>query len=162
MKIHGPPRGLGRVARSKPTSHGPRCGPARGPSSFESMGCGSARPIKTSFHQLRPPRPMKFSGDEPRPGPAHQSYLCWAQARPCPAHVLKISARPGPAHDIFKILGPARTLTTSPENTDERTRYCGSETLPTPATRASSCGRCRTLYSSSRCFLELCCFPSSP
>ena len=64
-------------------------GPARGwagpgrsarPTNFDKMGRGPARPIK-------------FSEDGPRPGPAH--------------HIFK-NSRPGPAHHFFKRLGPAR------------------------------------------------------
>ena len=56
-----------------------------GPSNFERMRRGSARPIK-------------FSEDGPRPGPAHEKFGRWAAARPSSSHSQIFTARPDPAH----------------------------------------------------------------
>ena len=66
-----------------------------GPSIFQRMGRGPARPIKNSE-------------DGPRPGLAHHIFIF---SRPGPARPInfsKVSARLSPAHHIFKSLGPAR------------------------------------------------------
>ena len=65
------------------------------PPIFERMGRGPARSIN-------------FSGDGPRPSPAHQNFRGWAAARPSPLHFQIFAARPGPASQIFKSLGPVR------------------------------------------------------
>ena len=79
----GPPGvGLGRAGRPGPAHQLILWGAAArpGPSNFQRMGRGPARPIN-------------FSEDWPRPGPAH--------------HTVK-HLRPGPAHHFFESLGPAR------------------------------------------------------
>ena len=53
-----------------------------GPSIFNVMGRGPARPIKFSYDGLRP-------------GPAHQVFRRWAAARPSPSHFPNFTARPG-------------------------------------------------------------------
>ena len=71
-----------------------------GPSIFDMMGRGPARPIYFSF-------------GGPRPGPARQLLRGWAAARPSPSHFQKSPALPGPAHQIFLMCrpGPARPMT---------------------------------------------------
>ena len=76
-----------------------------GPSNFERMGRGPARPIN-------------FSEDGPWPGPAHQFFRGWAAARPGPSIFQRMGSGPaqpitfskiqGPAHHFFKRLGQAR------------------------------------------------------
>ena len=69
VKTRGPPHRLGKAAHLKPTFYDARPGPAHqilsrwaatwpGPSNFQRMGRGPARPIN-------------FSEDGPRLGPAH-------------------------------------------------------------------------------------------
>ena len=64
-----------------------------GPSMFDMMGRGPARPVH-------------FSEDGPRPDPAHQLLRRWAAAGP--AHHVFNHSRPSPVHHFFKRLGPAR------------------------------------------------------
>ena len=99
VKTRGPPHGPGRSVHVEPIYHRPRSGPAHqicilwatarpGPSFFQRIGHGPARPIN-------------FSEDGPRPSPTH--------------HVFKIF---GPARlgtSRFKILGPARPGPARPE-----------------------------------------------
>ena len=93
VKTHGPPHGPGGAADIELTSHGPRPGLAHqisrgwgaarsGPSIFQRMGLGPARPIKL------------FRG--------------WAVARLSPSQFQFFTARAGPAHPIFKSFGPAQ------------------------------------------------------
>ena len=77
VKTRGPPHGQGGVPHVEPTSHEPRPGLAHQISRLWAAAWA---------------RPVKFSDDGPRPGPAY--------------HILKFS-RPGPAYHSFKILGPA-------------------------------------------------------
>ena len=75
-----------------------RAGP--GPLNFYLVGRGPARPVQ-------------FSEDGPRPGPAHHIFKI---SCPGPAHHFsKVSAGPGPshgseAHEIRALYGPARKL----------------------------------------------------
>ena len=67
---------------------GPRLGWAEptGPPTFDMVGRGPARPVK-------------FSDDGPRPGPAHHIFRGWVAARPA-HHIFKIS-RPSSAPPII-------------------------------------------------------------
>ena len=104
VKTHGPPHGPGGAAD---IAHISWAAARPGPSNFERMGRGPARPIK-------------ISEDGPRPGPAHHIFNL---SRPGPARPInfsKVSARPGPGHHIFKSLdtvrpGPDKRPMTSPE-----------------------------------------------
>ena len=70
--------------------------PARpGPSIFDMMGRGPARPVKCSV-------------DGPRLGPALQFFREWAAARPGASHFQEFTAWAGPAYHFLKRLGPAR------------------------------------------------------
>ena len=76
------------------------------PSIFQRMGRGPARPIN-------------FTEDGPRPGPAHQLYRGLAAARPGPSTLQRMGSgrarpinfqlfQPGPVHDILDVSGRAR------------------------------------------------------
>ena len=69
-----------------------------GPSNFNLVGRGPARPVE-------------FSEDGPRPGPAHQIFRGWAAARPSPSHSQKFTARPGRSFSPKSRPGPARPIT---------------------------------------------------
>ena len=58
-----------------------------GPSNFQRMGRG-------------PTRPIKFSEDGPRPGPAHHIFKTSRPGPVRPIFFSKVSARPGPAHHM--------------------------------------------------------------
>ena len=106
VKTHRPPHGPGGAAHLEPKSYGPRPGTAYqiwrgwaaarpGPSIFQRMGRGPARPIK-------------IPEDGPRPDPADHVFKF---SRPGPARSIKfskVSARPGPSHFETFRPGPAR------------------------------------------------------
>ena len=75
--------GLGRADRPDPAHQRLTCwADARpGPSNFNLVGRG-------------PARPANFSEDGPRPGPAHQSFRRWAAARASLSHFQFLTARP--------------------------------------------------------------------
>ena len=79
-----------------------------GPSFF--MSWVAARPGPSNFHLVGrdPARPINFSSDEPRPGPAHQFFRGWTAARPSTSQFQIFTAQPSRIHQIFKCVGPAR------------------------------------------------------
>ena len=79
-----------------------KCSDCHGPTLVDRPGVGLDRPGTLNFNLVDrgPARPVKFSEDGPRPGPAHQFFRGWAAARPSPSHFQRFTARPGPAHHM--------------------------------------------------------------
>ena len=127
VKTRRQPHGLGRAARMKPTSHGPRpgdlmgSGPARpfkfvkthgptqsDPSNFDTLDPAPPRPSHVRFCRPGPVRPTS-SFLNARPSPAPPITCSFFSARISPAHIkyFKLSARPDPSHVQFFRPGPA-------------------------------------------------------
>ena len=109
VKTRRQPHGLGRAARIKPTSHGPRPGHV--------MDSGPARPINLSkltarpspahkiFDTLDPARPRPSHVQFCRPGPVRPTSI-FLNSRPGPSHLQFF--RPDAAHRTLKNLDPTR------------------------------------------------------
>ena len=118
VKTLGPPHGPDGAVHIEPTSHGPRPGRAHqisrgwatarpGPSNFERIGRGPARPVKIQRMGRGPTQPITFSIFH---GPAWPGPSIFQKSRPHPARRItysKVSALPGPARHNF-LIGQAR------------------------------------------------------
>ena len=90
-------------------------------SQYQYQGLSQAYPGAPARGWAGPGRPINLSYDGPRPGPAHQTILWWAAARPGPKILQNMGRgsarpircwedgpRPGPAHHIFQNSRPGR------------------------------------------------------
>ena len=111
VKTRGRPHGHGGRQSSTSIVHRISWAAVRaGPSKRMGRLMGRAEtPIKSPHLMGRgPARPIKFREDGPRPGPAHQIFIGWAEARPGSSIFQRMGR--GPAQPItFSIShGPAR------------------------------------------------------
>ena len=118
-----------------------------GPAHQFLIRCAAARPGPSIFHRMDRGlgRPIKFSRDGPRPGPAHHIFK---NSRPGPAHHFFKSldpARPGPphgseAHETRALYGPARQLRGPARGFDGPARAVAHEMWCTTATTTTFLG----------------------